>query len=63
MSTTASKKEEISTREKSTSSIKEKTNNISTNISDPKFVKRSSTKELHFSVTTTLSIAVSVILA
>lgn len=102
MSTTASKKEEISTRERSTSSIKEKisaeeskmtsmtilnsvhestdvtvfltstttnkssifvasstpimfTNNISTNISDTKFVKRSSTKELHFSVTTTFS--------
>lgn len=102
MSTTTSKKEEISTRERSTSSIKEKisaeeskmtsmtilnsvhestdvtvfststttnnssifvatstpimiTNNISTNISDTKFVKRSSTTELHFSVTTTFS--------
>ncbi|XP_076075827.1 uncharacterized protein LOC143046553 [Mytilus galloprovincialis] len=31
------------------------TNNISTNISDTKFVKRSSTKELHFSVTTTFT--------
>ncbi|VDI58638.1 Hypothetical predicted protein [Mytilus galloprovincialis] len=39
------------------------TTNISTNISDTKFVKRSSTKELHFSVTTTFSIAVPVFLA